>query len=73
MAVRKLGTTDKVSREITKSEKLSGKIGQNVECSICHKESPFNSQWLMKKNKSIVCPKCITSVQQSGELLVSIL
>ena len=76
--------TDKkatIERRLTKSEQLLLKMGQLVECDICHKQVIMNKSWMLTAkrdnggrffDKKAVCPACQSSVAKNGDLLVSI-
>ena len=64
-------------RKLTKSEQLLLKIGQEVECDICHHQVLMSNRWKLTAerdsnnnfiNKRSVCPTC----QPEMSLLVSI-
>jgi len=70
-----------LARELTKSEQLLLKIGELVECDICHKKEIMGTNWMMTAekddrghfiNKKAVCPRCQRTVAATGALLVSI-
>ena len=65
----------------TKSEGLLSKIGQLVECEICHQRVLLTNQWMMTAkrdefsdfyNKKAVCPICQSELAKNGELLVTL-
>ena len=67
--------------ELTKSEILLSKIGQEVECGICHNKVVMGRNWTMTAkrdkygefyDKKAVCPNCRPTIERSGALLVNI-
>ena len=68
-------------RELTKSEQLLLKIGQEVECDMCHQQVLMTDNWKMTAyrddngnfvDKKAVCPICQPSAMRNNLLLVSI-
>jgi len=53
-----------------KAEQLANKIGQKIECDICHQKKVFSSDWKMSTDKIILCPEC--QVKNKARLMVSI-
>ena len=67
-------------RELTKSEQLLLKIGQEVECDMCHQQVLMTDNWKMTAyrddngnfvDKKAVCPSCQPELAINGTLLVS--
>jgi len=56
----------------TIAEKLEGKVGHKVQCSICEKRKEFDYRWCMTADKNIVCPGCLRKAMNERLLLVSI-
>ncbi len=74
-------TTKRLETKLTKSEQLLLRIGQLVDCDICHEKVIMGSNWLMTAerdnygefiNKQAICPKCRPSVAKTGVISVSI-
>lgn len=56
----------------TKCEKLLERLGEKVECDVCHNQKVFNQNWRMSGDKAVVCPECQGGVLKVGKVLVNI-
>jgi len=43
---------------MTRCEKLQSKIGQKIECELCHQKKPLTFQWKITKDHQLICPGC---------------